>query len=53
VPELAAKASWANRDIYVSGPDDMIVKTVDVLRDRGAPDHLIHYDLGADTCAAR
>ncbi len=46
VPELAATATWADRDIYVSGPDAMIIKTVQVLRDRGAPGHLIHYDLG-------
>jgi NAD(P)H-flavin reductase len=45
VPELAAKATWADRDIYVSGPDAMITKTVQVLRDRGAPGHLIRYDL--------
>jgi NAD(P)H-flavin reductase len=52
VPELAAKASWADRDIYISGPDDMIVKTVGVLKERGAPDHLIRYDLSADASAA-
>ena len=46
VPELAAKATWADRDIYVSGPDAMIIKTIQVLRDRGAPGHLIRYDLG-------
>jgi NAD(P)H-flavin reductase/hemoglobin-like flavoprotein len=46
VPELAAKATWADRDIYVSGPDAMIAKTVQVLRERGAPRHLIHYDRG-------
>ena len=46
VPELAAKATWADRDIYVSGPDAMIGRTVQVLRDRGAPAHLIRYDLG-------
>jgi NAD(P)H-flavin reductase/hemoglobin-like flavoprotein len=45
VPELAAKATWADRDIYVSGPDAMIVKAVQVLSERGAPGHLIHYDL--------
>ncbi len=45
VPELAAKATWADRDIYISGPDAMIIKTVHVLRERGAPDHLIRYDL--------
>jgi NAD(P)H-flavin reductase len=28
VPELAAGARWADRDIYVSGPDAMIIKTV-------------------------
>jgi NAD(P)H-flavin reductase/hemoglobin-like flavoprotein len=52
VPELAAKATWADRDIYISGPDDMIIKTVGVLRERGAPDHLIHYDLTAEASAA-
>jgi NAD(P)H-flavin reductase len=46
VPELAARATWADREIYVSGPDAMIVKTVQLLRERGAPGHLIHYDLG-------
>ena len=45
IPELAAKATWADRDVYVSGPDHMIVKTARVLRERGAPDRLIHYDL--------
>ncbi len=48
VPELAAKATWADRDIYVSGPDSMIVRTVQVLRECGAPDQLIHYDLSTD-----
>jgi len=46
VPELAAQATWADRDIYISGPDAMIVNTVQVLRERGVPRHLIHYDLG-------
>jgi NAD(P)H-flavin reductase len=45
IPELAAKATWADRDVYISGPDHMIVKTARVLRERGAPDRLIHYDL--------
>jgi NAD(P)H-flavin reductase len=45
VPELAAKATWADREIYISGPDHMIVKTARVLRERGVPDRLIHYDL--------
>jgi NAD(P)H-flavin reductase/hemoglobin-like flavoprotein len=45
VPELAAKASWAGRDIYVSGPDEMITKTVRALTEAGAPADLIHYDV--------
>jgi len=46
VPELAAGATWTDRDIYVSGPDAMIIRTVQVLRERGAPGRLIRYDLG-------
>jgi ferredoxin-NADP reductase len=42
---VAAKAAWADRDVYTSGPDHMIVKTARVIRERGAPDRLIHYDL--------
>jgi NAD(P)H-flavin reductase len=45
VPELAAKATWTDRDIYISGPDHMIVRTARVLAERGAPSRLIHYDL--------
>jgi NAD(P)H-flavin reductase len=52
VPELAAKATWAERDIYISGPDHMIVKTARVLRERGAPNHLIHYDMEPKTSQA-
>ena len=52
VPELAAKADFAERDIYISGPDHMIVKTARVLKERGAEDHLIHYDLDAETAWA-
>jgi NAD(P)H-flavin reductase/hemoglobin-like flavoprotein len=48
VPELAARATWADRDIYVSGPDEMIRRTVRVLEDLGAPRHLIRYDLGGE-----
>jgi NAD(P)H-flavin reductase/hemoglobin-like flavoprotein len=48
IPELAAKATWAERDIYISGPDHMILKTARVLREQGAPDRLIHYDLGPE-----
>jgi NAD(P)H-flavin reductase/hemoglobin-like flavoprotein len=46
--ELAVKAGWPGRDIYVSGPDQMITKTVRVLHDLGAPPERIHYDLPAD-----
>jgi NAD(P)H-flavin reductase/hemoglobin-like flavoprotein len=45
VPELAAKASWPGRDVYISGPDEMITKTIRVLTGLGAPASLIHYDL--------
>ncbi|HEY2262236.1 MAG TPA: globin domain-containing protein [Streptosporangiaceae bacterium] len=45
VPELAAKANCADRDIYISGPDQMIVRTARTLMERGAARHLIHYDL--------
>jgi NAD(P)H-flavin reductase len=45
IPELAAKASWTDRDIYISGPGHMIVRTVRALGERGAPGRLIHYDL--------
>ncbi|MFY9929758.1 MAG: globin domain-containing protein [Streptosporangiaceae bacterium] len=48
IPELAAKATWADREIYISGPDHMIIKTARVLRERGAPDRLIHYDLAPE-----
>jgi NAD(P)H-flavin reductase len=51
VPELAAKASWVDRQIYISGPD-LIIKTARVLRERGAPEHLIHYDMDPDTSPA-
>ena len=49
VPELAAKATWAERDIYISGPDPMILRTAQVLRERGAPNRLIHYNLVPET----
>ena len=45
LPALREKATWADRDVYISGPDHMIVKTARVLRERGAPNRLIHYDL--------
>jgi len=48
VPELAATATVADRDIYISGPDAMIAKTVQVLNRRGVPGSRIHYELGGD-----
>jgi NAD(P)H-flavin reductase len=45
IPSLARKARWQDRDVYISGPDAMIVKTVQVLRDAGAPADLLHFDL--------
>jgi len=45
IPHLAAKAPWSDREIYISGPDEMIIKAARVLRERGAPDYAIHYDL--------
>jgi NAD(P)H-flavin reductase/hemoglobin-like flavoprotein len=45
VPELAAKAKVTDRDVYISGPDEMIVKTAEAVMGRGAPRHLIRYDL--------
>ena len=45
IPELAAKASWPGRDVYISGPDEMIVTTVRVLTSLGAPVERLHYDM--------
>ena len=44
IPRIAAAATWKNRDIYVSGPDEMIAGTVTELKARGAPGDLIRYD---------
>jgi NAD(P)H-flavin reductase/hemoglobin-like flavoprotein len=44
IPELTKNAHWADRDIYVSGPDAMVIKTVRMLKDLGAPDEHIHHD---------
>lgn len=44
IPRVVAAATWRNRDIYVSGPDEMIARTVSELTARGAPEDLIHYD---------
>jgi len=45
IPSLGAKASWEDRDIYISGPDEMIVTAVRGLRTLGADPALLHYDL--------
>jgi NAD(P)H-flavin reductase/hemoglobin-like flavoprotein len=45
VPELAAQAKVTDREIYISGPDAMIVSAAQVVMGRGAPAHLIRYDL--------
>jgi NAD(P)H-flavin reductase/hemoglobin-like flavoprotein len=45
ISDMAAHAAWEDRDVYVSGPDAMIVETVAVLRALGVPDGLLHYDL--------
>jgi NAD(P)H-flavin reductase/hemoglobin-like flavoprotein len=44
IPGVVAAATWTDRDIYVSGPDEMIARTVTELTARGAPEELIHYD---------
>jgi ferredoxin-NADP reductase/hemoglobin-like flavoprotein len=44
IPELAVRAWWRDRDIYISGPDAMITATVRALLDAGAPPDLLHYD---------
>jgi NAD(P)H-flavin reductase len=44
IPEIAATASWRDRDVYISGPDLMIVKTAEVLRTLGTPAGQLHYD---------
>jgi len=45
IPVLAARADWDDRDVYISGPDAMIVRTVQALRTLGAPAGMLHYDL--------
>jgi NAD(P)H-flavin reductase/hemoglobin-like flavoprotein len=45
VPDLGVHAPWTDRDIYISGPDAMIVMTVAALRELGAPSERVHYDL--------
>ena len=49
IPVLGGKASWEDRDIYISGPDAMIVAAVRGLRTLGADPALLHYDLPEET----
>jgi NAD(P)H-flavin reductase len=37
-----------DRDVYISGPDIMIVKTVQALRISGARPELFRYDLSGE-----
>jgi NAD(P)H-flavin reductase len=48
IADLAPDACWQGRDVYISGPDDMITSTVRRLLGRGAPDERLHYDLSPD-----
>jgi NAD(P)H-flavin reductase/hemoglobin-like flavoprotein len=45
IADITAATPWAERDVYISGPDAMIVSTVSALRDLGAPPERLHYDL--------
>ncbi len=45
VPDLAAGAKVTDREIFISGPDAMIVRAAQVVMGRGAPAGLIRYDL--------
>jgi NAD(P)H-flavin reductase/hemoglobin-like flavoprotein len=47
IPQAAAAAHWADRDVYISGPDEMITATLRVLTDAGASPDRVHYDLPA------
>lgn len=44
VADLAAEAETDGRDIYVSGPDAMIDRTVRTLQHLGVPPERLHYD---------
>jgi len=46
IPEAAASAGWAGRDVYVSGPDQMITATLRVLTKAGAAPERLHLDPG-------
>ncbi|HEX6454328.1 MAG TPA: globin domain-containing protein [Trebonia sp.] len=45
IATLAADADWTGCDIYISGPDAMIARTVRRLLDRGVPRDQLRYDL--------
>jgi NAD(P)H-flavin reductase/truncated hemoglobin YjbI len=45
IPQIVATAGWADRDVYISGPDEMITATLRALTDAGAPPDRLHYDL--------
>lgn len=45
IANLAARAEWRDRDVYISGPDAMITSTVGHLRRLGVPAERLHYDL--------
>ena len=51
IPQIASRASWDGRDVYVSGPDEMIVETVRVLAGLGVPSERVRYDLTAEMAA--
>lgn len=45
ITDIAATTPWTKREVYISGPDAMIVSTVSALRDLGASPERLHYDL--------
>jgi NAD(P)H-flavin reductase/truncated hemoglobin YjbI len=45
IAEIAPTAGWVDREVYISGPDQMITATVRALTDAGAPPQRLHYDL--------
>jgi NAD(P)H-flavin reductase len=48
IPILGAKAAWDDADVYISGPDIMIVRAVTALQTLGADPPRLHYDLPED-----
>ena len=51
IPILGAKADWDDTDVYISGPDAMIVKTAGALRTLGADPARLRYDLPDEGCS--